>query len=86
MAASIPVLASSVKPMERIVKETKAGMVFKHEDAEDFTKIVLSMATSPENNKILGENGINAIKSKYSWKYDEQRIFSSIKILINNQK
>lgn len=80
MAAGLPVLASSVKPMERILKETNAGMVFKHEDAVDFTTSVLSMATSTENNKILGENGINAIKSKYSWKYEEQRIFSSIKI------
>lgn len=66
MSQGKPVLAAS-EPMERIIKETSCGEVFKSGSHEDFAQKIIEMLQSE---KQYGENGLRAVKEKYNWEVD----------------
>ncbi len=64
MSTGNPILATDAIPLKRIILETGAGLYYKTDDSNDFTKQVLTIANS---NKNFSENGINAVREKYNW-------------------
>uniref|UniRef100_UPI003A959995 glycosyltransferase n=1 Tax=Marinobacter sp. TaxID=50741 RepID=UPI003A959995 len=77
MLAGLPVLATEVKPIKRIINETESGLVCKDLDIKDIAQ-KLQMLRSPGLRATLGKNGINAVKSKYNWSNDEKRLHAVI--------
>ena len=74
MLASKPVLVSNCRPLERIVKETKSGLVFESGNPSDLALKILDLAT---NSKLCVELGSNARKSAmgpYSWEIEGQKL------------
>jgi glycosyltransferase involved in cell wall biosynthesis len=75
-----PVLASNCKPIERIISETKCGLIYKSNDADDLAQKAVEIFNQSEINKI-GENGFNAVITKYNWKETSKNLidlYSSI--------
>lgn len=70
MSQGKPILVASL-PMERIIKETKCGEVFKTDSFEDFAEKVIEMSQS---NIRYGENGIRAVSEKYNWEVDSKNL------------
>jgi len=68
-----PVIASSCRPLVRILEETGAGVVFKSGDARDFAKATLELMDGAYRNQ-LGENGHQAVCKNYNWQIDQQRL------------
>ena len=67
MLATKPLLVSSSTPLNRIVSETGAGLVFKAEDAVSCAEKILEFYRNPNESIKMGEAGFAAATGKYSW-------------------
>jgi len=76
MAFGLPVLASESVPIKRIIEEEKCGHVFRNADSEDFAGKLLQIYHSDIE---YGKNGIEAVKKKYNWDIDSERLASVIR-------
>ncbi len=68
-----PVLVSSCKPLQRIVDETQAGLVFKADDPEDFARVAPQLFDLTTRQQ-MGMNGRRAVIEKYHWRRDAERL------------
>lgn len=74
MAIGKPLVVSSAKPLERIVKETGGGLVFPSGDAEAFAKAVIRIHRDNGLAIKLGEAGKKATKQRYNWELESQKL------------
>lgn len=80
MLAGLPVLATEVLPVKRIVNETESGLICRDLDIRDIAE-KLQTLRCPELRSTLGKNGVNAVRSKYNWANDEQRFHAAVNSL-----
>ena len=84
MAAKKPVIVSNVVPMERIVNQTKCGLVYKDYDHVSLCN-VFNILSNPELRHEFSHNGYTAVVNKYNWRNEEKYLFEAIsKINLNN--
>ena len=69
-----PVIVSNCKPLERIVKETRAGLVFESGNVRDLAAKIAELYADAEIRKTLGSNGRIAASGKYSWEAEGQKL------------
>jgi glycosyltransferase involved in cell wall biosynthesis len=77
MAMGKPVICSNVRPMVRIINETKCGYTFEADDYISLSKIILECYYDKHRYE-LGESGLNHIKMQYNWGVDEQSLYKVI--------
>ncbi|MDF0752165.1 glycosyltransferase family 4 protein [Marinobacter sp. 71-i] len=77
MLAGLPVLATEVIPIARILRETDSGLVCKDLDPIDIAK-KMALLRDPQRRTILGKNGQAAIKLKYNWDNDAKALTAAI--------
>lgn len=75
MLAGLPVLATEVIPIARIIREQECGLICKDQDVEDIAGKMIKLR-DPQVREHLGENGALAIKNKYNWGVDENKLIS----------
>ncbi len=68
MAHGLPVIASDVGPLKRIVEEEKCGVTFAAGDADDFVRAVAKVYEDSDNH--FGKNGKKAVFRRYNWRED----------------
>lgn len=68
MAFGLPVIASDVAPIKRIIQEERCGVTFEANNPDDFFNAVVKVYSDKENG--FGENGKAAISRRYNWKED----------------
>jgi glycosyltransferase involved in cell wall biosynthesis len=66
MLFSKPVIVSDNKPQVEVIEENNSGLVFKSNDAHDLAEKISYMINNPEIRKQMGENGRNAVLTKYN--------------------
>ena len=76
MSMGKPVVVSSAKPLERIVKETGAGLVYPSGDAEALAEAVIKIYRDSELATRLGEAGKKAVRQKYNWEAEAEKLVS----------
>jgi len=69
-----PVVVSDVKPMKRIVEETKCGITFQAGNHEQLANSVLKLMKNPGLMREMGEKGQKAVLNKYNWNVDGERL------------
>lgn len=74
MAAGKPVLSSNVPPIHRIVEETGCGLTYRDTSPMDFCDRVLELSLSPGLLEKMGAMGKAAVKAKYNWNVDFDRM------------
>lgn len=74
MIAGKPVIVSNVRPLKRIIDDSKCGLVFTANDPHSLAQAVLKLYHQSELKQYLGNNGIKAVRGKYSWRYDAKRL------------
>lgn len=79
MACKLPVIASDAPPMQRIVEETGAGLIFTNDNSANLTQAVIQLYTSHEN---YGERGYAAVRKKYNWAIDEKKLLDVVNGLL----
>ena len=62
-----PVIATNCNPIERIINETKSGLIYKSGDAKDLADKVIQLYKNEKLRKEMGENGKKAVIEKYNW-------------------
>ncbi len=76
MAMGKPVVVSSAKPLERIVKETGAGLVYPSGDAEALAEAVITIYRDNTLVAKLGEVGKKTAREKYNWELEAKKLVS----------
>jgi glycosyltransferase involved in cell wall biosynthesis len=82
MKSGLPVLATEVVPIERILHETNSGLICRDQDIEDIAAKLIELR-NPEIRERLGNNGIKAVKEKFNWNVDSQRMVVALEQLRN---
>ncbi|MFO7528764.1 MAG: glycosyltransferase family 4 protein [Marinobacter sp.] len=77
MLAGIPVLATPVIPIERIINETGCGIVCKDQDPVDIA-LKLAQLRDFKVRDDLGQKGYQAILEKYNWQNDMERLIRAV--------
>ena len=67
MYFKVPVIVSDRPPLQRIVEETKAGIVFRTNDTSNFAQKMLEIR---RNSKRYGKSGYRAVMDEYNWQVD----------------
>ncbi len=78
MGAGIPVIASDVPPMRRILSETRGGIVFPSGNPNALAAAIVEMFRDQPRRVELGRNGRRAALSRYRWSVDVQGFVSAI--------
>jgi glycosyltransferase involved in cell wall biosynthesis len=86
MALAKPVIVSNARPLERIVKEERCGLVFRSEDAQDLAEKILQLQEK-ELRDAFGSRGKESVMRKYNWNNDAKNLLNSITYsqLVNSQ-
>jgi len=71
-----PAIVSNCRPLARIVKETKSGLVFQANNAEDLARKILILFNNKKLRVQLGRNGERAVLKKYNWQNDAEVLLS----------
>lgn len=79
MVLGKPVIVSDCYPLKRIVSEYDCGLVFKSNDSVSLGECF----AKPVDSDRLGINALNAVREKYNWEEDEQRLFTLYSSLMN---
>jgi glycosyltransferase involved in cell wall biosynthesis len=74
MAMAKPIVTSSAKASARIVKETGAGLVYRSGDVKGFADAVIEIYKDKDLSARLGAAGQKAVKEKYNWQNDGQKL------------
>ncbi len=77
MAAGLPVVASNAVPVDRVIHETRCGIVFKDRDPVDLAG-ALAQLRDPDARRRFGEAGRAAIATRYNWELDSARLLNAV--------
>ena len=78
MGASLPVLASDVPPMRRVIEETGAGILVPPRDPNALAQSIAQLLRDPMLRHRLGDAGRRAVEGKYAWAEDKRRFLEAI--------
>jgi glycosyltransferase involved in cell wall biosynthesis len=78
MGAGLPVLASDVPPMRRVLSETGAGLLVPPSDAAALAQGITTLLGDPGLRRRLGEAGRRAVETKYAWAEDRRRFLDAV--------
>jgi glycosyltransferase involved in cell wall biosynthesis len=78
MGASLPVLATDVPPMRRVLEETQAGVLVPPKDPVALAQAIVGLVCDPGLRQRLGIAGRRAVEGKYSWAEDRRRFLDAI--------
>ena len=79
MGAALPVVASDVASVRRIVDETGAGMLVPPGNAAALADALVALARDPRRRRELGDAGRAAIEGTYSWEHDRARMIGQVR-------
>jgi len=71
-----PVIATNCNPIERIINETGAGLIFKSNNENDLAKKVIWLYNQPDLQIQMGSKGKEAVIKKYNWNATSQKLIS----------
>ncbi len=74
MAAGLPIVASDLPPMRRVLHETQAGVLFEPGDQASLAAATVALLRDHAMRRRLADNGRRAATEKYNWREDEKRL------------
>ena len=86
IAAGLPVVATDIPPMRRIVTESNSGLLTPPGDAAAFAEALLTLFRDDALRTRLGRNGEMAIAGPYSWREDERRFIRRLEQFTPNRE
>jgi glycosyltransferase involved in cell wall biosynthesis len=78
MGASLPVLASDLPSMRRVLTESDAGILVPPSDPAALARGIATLLSDPELRTRLGRAGRHAAETKYAWSDDRRRFIDAI--------
>jgi glycosyltransferase involved in cell wall biosynthesis len=74
MSMKKPVISSDVRPMKRMIEETKAGLLFKADDPSSLANTILEILK--DDIEMYSSRGLNCVRNAYNWSTDAQVLLS----------
>jgi len=74
-----PVVASNCIPIERILINENAGLIYSANNSAELAESILTLYENPEQRKEMGKRGKEAVISKYNWKEASKKLISLYK-------
>jgi glycosyltransferase involved in cell wall biosynthesis len=81
-----PVVASSCRPLRRIVEETGCGLVFRAGNPQDLAKKILTLYENSQFQIDCGRRGREAVLNRYNWKIEGRKLCLLYESLAKNFK
>ncbi len=78
MTLGLPVVASDVPPIVRVLDETGAGITFRSGDAHDLADKIEWLAADPEAQARYAAAGRKATSETYNWETDGRRLLHAV--------
>jgi len=79
MGAALPVVATDVRPLRRILDETGAGVLVPPANSRAIADALVALAADAERRRALGEAGRAAVERSYSWDQDRSRLLRQVR-------
>jgi glycosyltransferase involved in cell wall biosynthesis len=76
-----PVIVSSCLPLERYVKDTDSGLVYRSGDPEKLAEVILKLYEDPSLRKLLGTNGQQWVLNRFCWEKEKQNLLEAYQTL-----
>lgn len=76
-----PVMSSDCNSIKRVVNENKSGVIYKDSSPQDFANALEKLLGHPDQLRTMGENGHNAVLSKYNLNHQKlalQKTYSAL--------
>jgi glycosyltransferase involved in cell wall biosynthesis len=77
MLGGLPVLATNVIPIQRIIQETGCGIICKDQDPQDIAD-KLELLRDPALRQQLGDRGQESVLKKFNWNTDKKRLLEAL--------
>ncbi len=77
MAAGLPVIASDLRPMRRVVEQCESGLMVEPESPEALAQAAVRMLDDPALRRSMGEMGRRAVAERYNWQHDQRRLLDA---------
>ncbi|WP_336338728.1 glycosyltransferase family 4 protein [Haloarcula brevis] len=77
MALRTPVVVSDVDPLARVVDRADAGRIVLDGDTSSLASALASLATDEEMRHELGVNGRAAVRRRYNWRREAERLVAA---------
>ena len=77
MRAGLPVVASNFPGIRSIIEEAKCGILVNPTDVKQIADAMIMLLENPELAKQMGENGRKAVREKYNWEKEEEKIIGA---------
>ncbi|MEQ8523963.1 glycosyltransferase family 4 protein [Gracilimonas sp.] len=74
MMAGIPVISSDVPLWKEIINENSCGIIVDHANPEEIAEAINYLLANPDKAKKMGQNGMKAIKEKYNWQKEKEKL------------
>ncbi len=81
MSAGIPVIASNFPLWRQIVEGNECGLCVNPYKPEEIAQAIDFLATNPDVAEQMGKNGQEAVKRKYNWQPEEEKLIRLYKEL-----
>jgi len=70
-----PVIVSNCRPLNRIITETKSGLIFESGNARELATAIKKLAENKKLRINMGQRGRKAVINKYHWKIASRELF-----------
>jgi glycosyltransferase involved in cell wall biosynthesis len=74
-----PVIVSNCRPLERIVREVDAGLVYPAGEAAPLAEAILTLAANPDAAQAMAQRGRAAVLERYHWEATAQDLVQMYK-------
>ncbi len=76
MACKLPVVASRLPSLERIISDSGAGIMFDPTDPDDLYQKVVMLLDDEHLSSTLGSNGHDFVFRNFNWKHEEKKLLT----------
>lgn len=80
-----PVVASNCTPIQRIIDDSKCGLIYESQNSTQLAKQILTLYNNPELLTQMGKAGIKAVNEKFNWDETSTNLITLYRSL-ENQK
>ena len=74
MLMGVPIITSNCESIQNVVESSKSGLVYESENAIDLAQKIRKLYDNPDLRIELSKKGKNAVKERYNWAYNAQRL------------
>lgn len=85
MQNGLPIICTDFTLWKEIVEQEKCGICINPHDINSISEAINYLISNPDIAKEMGENGRNAVKSKYNWEEQEVKLFNLYHKILKNE-